>query len=79
MLLRAYFELGDFSYVVGSYSIFCVTMQWRKIGKYFQFLTIYAEQSKKRKELRIIELFCFTLAMAHFFALILYVMTKFCP
>lgn len=39
-----------------------------------------------RKELRIIELFCFTIAMAHLFvtfplikALIMYAMTYFCP
>jgi hypothetical protein len=32
-----------------------------------------------RKELRIIELFCFTIATAHLFALIMYSMIYICP
>jgi hypothetical protein len=70
MLIRYYVvALGGFAYVFAGYQVICIVVQWDNVGKYFSFLAHYAEHNKKRKELRIIELFCFTLVMAHIFVM----------
>lgn len=68
MMARSHVEwYTGIEWVVGVYVLIVVAIHWRRIGKYFSSLTHYAETNKMRKELRIIELFCFTLAMAHLF------------
>lgn len=67
MIVRNSLNAQGLDYFVIPFEIISIYWQWQKIGTYFDFLKLYAEQNKKRKELRIIELFCFTLVMAHIF------------
>ena len=59
-----------FECVVIGVEIVMIYLQWSNLGRYFSFITLYAEQNKKRKELRIIELFGFTIFVAHVFVTI---------
>lgn len=42
MILREYTEPGFGDYLIGIYEAICVFLHWRRIGKYFSFLTQYA-------------------------------------
>ena len=54
MIVRYYVTSGVLEVFVVVFEFVCIVMQWNHMGRYFSFVTLYAEQNKKRKELRII-------------------------
>ena len=54
MIIRYHLTSDEYEYPILIFSLLSIIIEWRKIGKYFEYITIYAEQNKKRKELRII-------------------------
>ena len=42
MILRELTETGFGDYLIGMFEIICVFLHWRRIGKYFSYLTQYA-------------------------------------
>lgn len=42
MILREHTEAGFGDYLIGIYEVICVFLHWRRIGKYFSYLTQYA-------------------------------------
>ncbi len=72
MLVRNNLDLGSFKIPVDTFMILVSLWLSTQTSFFFKPIKVFAENRKIIKELRIIELFCVLLVVAHIFGLIIY-------